>query len=193
MSTHRINISEGNSKLGKIPNLNLPPVTTCGKGLPCYDDCYAQKAFRQYPNVRSAWGGNLEYYNYSPECFFEDLDGYLTYKKPELFRIHSAGDMPDGYYFDLLNETAIGNPQTTFLMFTKRYDFDFSGIPDNLKVYLSTWPGLALPENKHGLPLAWLESDERKPEEYFRCPGNCGDCRQSCWRMTNTDVCFPLH
>ncbi len=189
----KINISEGNSKIGKIPNLNLPPVATCGKDLPCYKECYARKSFAQYPNVRTAWEGNLLYFNEHPYKFFSDWDGYLRYKKPDLFRIHSAGDMPDEWYLEALKRLTWDHPHTTFLMFTKRYDYDFTDIPENFKIYLSTWPGLALPANPEGLPLAWIEADDRKPEEYFRCPGNCGDCHHTCWQMDGIAVAFPKH
>ncbi len=78
-------------------------------------------------------------------------------------------------------------------MFTKRYDWNFSDVPNNFKVYFSTWPGLALPSKMFDFQIAWLETDERKPEEYFRCPGNCQDCGMSCWKMKNIDIVFPKH
>jgi len=50
-----VKISNGNTKLGRIPNISLPPIKACGKDVPCKSDCYALKAYRQYPATRKAW------------------------------------------------------------------------------------------------------------------------------------------
>ena len=190
----RLKISLGNTKLGSIPNLNLPPVTTCPEGVPCVKDCYARKAWRQYPVTRKAWSSNLTFYREDPDKFFFEWHDYLTRKEPEVFRVHSAGDMPDRGYWDRLQDL-ITCHDTIFLIFTKRYDFDYTKKPKNASVVLSVWPGLDLPENTD-LPWAWLYEDRRRPEDayYFLCPGSCADCHV-CWDKLSAGVhvCFKKH
>ena len=190
-----IKISSGNTKLGSIPNLNLPPVKTCREGVPCAKDCYAMKAWRQYPNVRSAWQSNLDLYKNDPHTFFGRLHKYLRIHRPYVFRVHSAGDIPDEKYWDYLRRVMPMYPETTFLIFTKRYDYDFIGLPSNVSVVLSIWPGLELPDNTD-LPWAWLKDDSRMPADayYSMCPGSCDDCRV-CWDKlsSNVHVCFRRH
>jgi hypothetical protein len=41
MNKTKISISTGNSKLGKISNVSLTPVESCGNAELCKDDCYA--------------------------------------------------------------------------------------------------------------------------------------------------------
>ena len=190
-----IKISSGNTKLGSIPNLNLPPVKTCREGVPCAKDCYAMKAWRQYPVTRKAWSSNLDLYNEDPATFFGEFEMYLRKKNPKIFRVHSAGDMPDESYWFMLHGLMLDNPGTVFLIFTKRYEYDFSDLPKNASVVLSIWPGLELPDNTD-LPWAWLKDDSRMPADayYFMCPGSCDDCHV-CWDKlsSNVHVCFRRH
>lgn len=92
-----VKISRGNSKLGKIPNINLPPVVTCEKGVPCANkECYALKAFKQYKNVRDAWGHNLKVYLENSTHYFESIINQLKkIKNVFRFRWHSSGDIVD--------------------------------------------------------------------------------------------------
>lgn len=50
-------VSNGNSKLGSIPNISLIPGKDCGD-VPCKAQCYALKAWKQYPETRAAWKRN---------------------------------------------------------------------------------------------------------------------------------------
>lgn len=94
-----VKISSGNIKLGSIPNINLPPILTCNKDVPCASDgCYALKAYKQYPNVRSAWHHNLEEFKRDSVKFFNDVTSQLKKKKSlRRFRWHSSGDIVDQY------------------------------------------------------------------------------------------------
>lgn len=43
-----VHVSEGNSKLGKVPNLSMTPGESCGYPV-CYSDgCYALRPYRMY-------------------------------------------------------------------------------------------------------------------------------------------------
>jgi len=190
----RLKISEGNSKLGKIPNLSLPPITTCRVDVPCAEACYARKSYRMYLNVRNAWDSNWALYQEDPELFFGDLINYLARKKPERFRLHVSGDCPDQRYFNRMADIFHHFQGTKCLMFTKRYDLQMSGT--TIKVVLSTWPGMDLPENNN-LPWAWLEEDPRLPkdEPYIHCPGGCDACGMRCWDGVSAElpVVFSRH
>ena len=171
---------------------------TCRSNAKCYTEgCYSRKAYRLYKNTKKAWNSNWEFYKEDPAGFFDELNAWLIAHKPKLFRWHVSGDVPDQFYLESMMGIAMFNPIISFLCYTKRYEFDFSGKPDNLQIVLSTWPTMELPENK-SLPWAWIEGDVRIPEDayYFRCPGGCKDCpEQICWNKLDniTHIVFPFH
>ena len=194
-----IKISEGNSKIKNVANLSLPPVVTCVKNVPCATEgCYALGSWNRYPNVRAAWGTNLEFYKSDPKRFFSEFSQWIFKHQPERFRLFVGGDFPDEKFAKSYMSLCGLYPTTQFLVFTKRYSIDFSSKPDNCQVILSTWPGLTLPKNKD-LPWAWLEGDIRIPADayYLRCPGDCSSevCGHKCWGFIDKDtaVCFPKH
>ena len=55
-----VSISNGNSKMGKIPSVSLPPILTCPKGTPCAKRCYAKRIYNRYPSVKNAYDKELE-------------------------------------------------------------------------------------------------------------------------------------
>jgi hypothetical protein len=189
-----LRISRENTKLGKIPNFSTTPGVSCVPGIPCFSEgCYAMKAYQQYPNVREAWGSNLELYFSNPGVFFKDWDGWLTRHKPKHFRMFVGGDFPDEAFYMKACKVIKKHPDTEFLVFTKRYDYEYWDSPPNLTVILSVWPGVPLPENL-GLPWAWLEEDPRKPELdlYILCEGMCQPCGKKCWGI-KADIVFKKH
>src|SRR5210317_1681177 len=90
-----VKISPKNSKLGKIPNVSTIPVKDCGDCDHCRSDCYALKAWRQYPAVRKAWGNNSKAFRQDSAAAVAQVTDYLLKKKPRFFRIHVAGDFLD--------------------------------------------------------------------------------------------------
>ncbi len=91
-----VKISNGNIKLGKIFNINLPPVLSCAVGVPCFKKCYAMKAYKMYPNVREAWTHNLNTYHANKDEYFASIINQLKRKKHlDRFRWHSSGDILD--------------------------------------------------------------------------------------------------
>ena len=192
-----LKISEGNTKLGTIPNLNLPPGVTCAKGVPCFNDgCYAVQSWTQYPNVRKAWQNNYDLYLEDPVDYFCQFSQYLGEKKPEYFRLHSSGDFPDRLYWEMFRDTCYRYPATKFLAFTKKYhEVDFNYVPKNLSLVMSIWPGWDLPETKE-FPWAWLEEDVRRPMNgyWLRCTTACFNCKV-CWNKLDGDtaVVFNRH
>jgi hypothetical protein len=207
MSVH---ITRGNKKLGKhVANISLPPVVTCPRGVPCTNsNCYAHKAWRQYPNVRQAWGENLAEYVMNPKGYFASIQRWLWRHKPSRFRWHVAGDIPNQEYLDGMIMIAKLNRLTRFLCFTKRYELEYKGIPSNLSIFISAWPGYGIvnvhssaeqvqvpgvQQVYHPLPIAWCQdgTETRIPLGAYECPGSCEQC-DHCWER-RTDVWFHKH
>ena len=199
---YQVAISDGNSKLGTIPQVNLPCISTCRPGLPCAKagQCYALKAWQQYPATRAAWSRNLLAYSFDRADYFAQVKAYLAKRKPAYFRWHSSGDILDRAYLDGMVQVALAFPATRFRAFTKQYAlvnaYLASGhtFPANLLVGFSAWPGLEM-DNPHGLPVAWLYDrknlDLRIPDGTRVCPGSCRRCKV-CW-LTDGDVVFHKH
>jgi hypothetical protein len=200
----RPRIQKGNTKLGSVSNVSLPPVKTCLNGAPCAEagECYALKAWRQYPNVRACWSHNLECYRTDSELYFDTVAEYCRRRSVRLFRWHSAGDCPDAAYLDGVIRVASECAETRFLLFTKRYAFLYGrldAIADvpNLSVVLSAWPGLEITsELTDRFPVAWMQdgSEDRVPEDAIECHGGCDACGM-CWSLSEIgrDVVFAKH
>ncbi len=194
----QLRIALGNSKLGNIPNISMLPGESCAEGVRCYSEgCYAKKFVRLYPSVATAWSANLQFYREAPEQFFREWKYWCSLNVPPYFRVGVAGDFPDEMFLQRLRELALDQKQTKFLCFTKRYDYNYEQLPDNLKIVLSIWPTMPVPENKYNLPVAWLEEDPRRDMSgfYLVCPGHCGKCRRKCWDLIDNalPVVFPRH
>ena len=189
-------ISTGNHKLGrKIPNISLRPIVDCANCKLCAKKCYAMKAYRQYPQVKAAWGHNGKLAKSSKRNeWFADILNYIDKKKPGYFRWHVAGDIIDQDYYEWMCDIAIENPQTKFLAFTKNTNIKFLHRPKNLAIVISMWPGLPKPNNK--MPLAWFQdgTETRVPKSAILCPGSCDECK-ICWNLPRIkkDVVFNKH
>jgi hypothetical protein len=195
-------------KLGGIPNVSLPPIKTCAMHLPCYEKCYAMKSYRQYPSVRKNWTENLKLWqskkNLGLKNFVNQLHDWLKKKKPEYFRWHVGGDIPDTQYFEMMCHIAEMNPKTKFLAFTKQYDYAGLAVPENLQLIFSRWPGCMpwyalghIGGERQFIREAWL-SDPKKVDVYMpmknmhRCPGSCKDCKV-CFNKGKQDIIFDIH
>lgn len=93
---NEVKISYGNSKIGRIANISLPPIMSCPKDVPCSIGCYALKSYRLYENVRKAWDWNLKLLKDDPYDYFGSLIDQLKRKKQlKRFRWHVSGDIVD--------------------------------------------------------------------------------------------------
>lgn len=189
-----IRISPKNSKLGKIPNISLIPVKDCGDCDHCMADCYALKAWRQYPAVRKAWKANSDGFRQDIGAAMVPIYEYLEKKSPKFFRIHVAGDFLSQEHVDAWIGCAEAFENTKFLAFTKM-DLDFSAIPDNLTIIYSQWPGREISSDVPGT-RAWVQdgTETRIPADAIECPGHCDDCGM-CWNLPaiGKDVFFYSH
>lgn len=190
-------ISDGNSKLGAIPNISLIPGKDCGD-VPCKRDCYALKAWRQYKGARAAWTRNSTMAHKDRAEYFRQIESYLARKNPRWFRWHVAGDILDQDYLAHMVRIAKTFPNVRFLAFTKRHDLDFKGLPSNLAIVFSMWPGWGTVGHarRTGLRIAWMQdgTEKRVPNNAIECPGNCENCAM-CWHLKklNRDVVFHKH
>ena len=173
-------VSNGNSKMGRIPNWSVVPVRDCPNCTECREKCYALKAWRQYPSTRNSWNAN------SREAHAGDLKSvreYLTRKKPRWFRVHVAGDFFSREYAQQWAEIARQFPQTRFLAFTKAFA-QIEGVnwPENVAVVRSVFPGQSLRGNGPiafaGEPGDYSGAMKRRAELAMTCPGKCD--KKSC-------------
>ena len=194
-------IAAQNSKLGKIPNVSTIPGADCLRGVPCakISECYAMKFFNMYPNVRNAWRHNSQLAHKKPETFFNGIRVYVDKKRPRFFRWHVAGDILDQSYLNSMKSIAVEFPETKFLAFTKRYEFDYSNLPSNLSIVFSAWVEKPLPEEMpKDIHIAWVRDahhlDNRIPKTAIECPGFCESCGM-CWNLKTIkrDVVFHKH
>lgn len=200
----KLTISTGNSKLGNIPNVSLPPGLTCRKNTPCFTckTCYALRhAWIPYPQVRKAWQGNYNLWLKKPDEFREQLWAWLNKHKPDRFRWHVGGDIPDIAYLYTIARTAGYFPGIKFLCFTKKYEIvaDSQALvfPTNLNLVLSMWPGLDNPLKQRTFPRGWMRDpkspDTRIPKDATTCPGSCKTC-SLCWDLKPREsVVFDKH
>lgn len=196
----KVSISKGNSKMGLIQSVSLPPVITCACGCTCASKCYANKLCRIYPSVRKAYNNNLEVLQNDPVEYFNQVKKACAGQR--FFRWHVSGDIPNMSYFENMVRLAKELPHTTFLCFTKKYDLvnwylRFDVIPDNLKVIFSEWHGMIM-ENPHNMPTSRvIFKGETEPDDAFICPGNCLECAINsvgCWALKPGEtVAFHEH
>ena len=198
---NKISISKGNSKMGAIPSVSLPPVITCPKGAPCAKKCYAAKLCRIYPTVKKAYENNLNILQNNFNDYFEQV--LKAARITKYFRWHVSGDIPSYSYFVNMVDIAEQLPETQFLAFTKNYNVVNSYItydrklPDNLKIIFSEW-GNQKPDNPHNLPTAAVIFKGTEPAENWKiCGGNCSECAcrgVGCWELKQGEtIAFYEH
>ena len=197
----KLSISKGNSKMGAIPSVSLPPIKTCPAGVPCAVKCYAAKLCRIYPTVKKAYENNYQLLINNELDYWYQLQ--QAAKTTKYFRFHVSGDIVNYSYFNWMVTTAEMIPDTTFLAFTKQYDIVnnyidlFGSLPDNLKIIFSEW-GNQKPYNPHNLPTAAVIFKNTVPAENWKiCGGNCSDCAcrgVGCWELKKGEtIAFYEH
>lgn len=185
----KISISPGNSKMGLIPSVSLPPIATCASGCACAKKCYAARMCRIRTSVREAYHRNFSIWENDPAAYWLQVKAAAVVTR--FFRFHVSGDIPNMDYLRDMARTARELPGTRFLCFTKKYDLvnDFlfcEDRPENLQLILSAWPGMPM-ENPHGLPVANVIFSGTAPADNWKiCGGNCADCAcqgVGCWEL----------
>lgn len=215
-----ITVSVGNTKVGKVHNISLPPCVSCMKGVACAKDCYAAKAWRQYPAVRDAWQGNWDFWKQDPMGYMESIANYCVTNKVQRFRWHVAGDITNDKYFTGMCTIAkcLGGA-TQFLAFTKNMHTANVSRPNNLTMVASMWPhdldryaksshakDDIIERIKTKSALAWVNPtttstdlwynnklDNEVKVESLECSGKCDTCFL-CWHLDpGASVVFNEH
>ena len=197
----KVSISNGNSKMGAIPSVSLPPIITCTNCESCAKKCYAAKLCRIYPSVRAAYDRNYT-------ILKEDRDSYFSQVKAAamitgFFRWHVSGDIIDADYLNRMVKIARELKNTHFLAFTKNYEvvneyFKSHKKPANLKLIFSLPFDGAKIDNPHNMPTAAviLKGCDPRPS-YKICGGNCTECAcrgVGCWELKKGQtIAFKEH
>ena len=95
ISEIKICISKGNKKIGKVMNVSLMPVKTCGNCKQCMLYCYDIKACLQYPNtVIDARMRNTVLLKRDRNEYFNRIENAIERRRTnKYFRWHVAGDI----------------------------------------------------------------------------------------------------
>ena len=190
MKNNQISISKGNTNMGAIPSVSLPPCTTCNPNAPCFKKCYAVKLQRRYTSVKTAYEHNLQVLQSDPIAYWAQIKASAVTTR--FFRYHVSGDIPNLEYFENMIEIALELPHTNFLAFTKQYNvvnayLRMGGtIPPNLKIIFSNW-GEWKCVNPYKLPECEIILKGSEPLENWKiCGGNCTECACrgiGCWEL----------
>lgn len=195
----KISISGGNSKMGEIPSVSLPPITTCRANAPCAKKCYAARYARMRKSVREAYARNYEIWKTNPALYWLQVEAAAAITK--YFRFHVSGDIPDAQYFADMIGLAKRQPETSFLCFTKKYEIvnEYAGeLPNNLHIVFSAWADALRPNNPKNLPIAEVVFKGKDPNpDWYICPGHCQTCACrgiGCWALKcGETIAFPEH
>ena len=196
-----IHISNGNSKLGAIMNISLPPVVTCHNCSSCKNYCYAVRTYNRFTGTAESWNANYLLYLTDPVTYFEEISAAV--KTQRFFRWHVSGDIVDLNYLYGMIRVALDNRKCEFLAFTKAYQIVNAAIaagaviPDNLHLLFSASPGVDMP-NPARVPECHINFADPALNTYhggaeyvYHCSGNCTECAANgcgCFFLKNGDV-----
>jgi hypothetical protein len=185
----RVSISAGNTKMGHVPSVSLPPIVTCAAGCTCAKKCYAVKLCRIRASVRNAYQRNLDILTSDPAAYWLQVESAVATSR--YFRFHVSGDIVDMTYLRHMNWIASKYPHCEILCFTKKYDlvnefYSTHGKPENLHLIMSEWPGMEM-KNPMRFPVAHVIFKGQEPDANWKiCGGNCTECAcrgVGCWQL----------
>lgn len=198
-----IKISDGNSKMGKIPSVSLPSGLTCRTDCECIKKCYARRIENLRPSVKKAYSHNYNILINHPDIFWREVEASIMMSR--FFRFHVSGDIPDDIYFEHMVNIARTNPHCEILCFTKKYSIVnnyihiIGHLPKNLHIIFSAWRGVDM-NNPYNLPEAhvrYRDGSTTARENAILCRGNCTECAvtdSGCWVSKNGEqIIFTEH
>ena len=199
-----VSISRGNSKMGSISSLSLPPIITCSKEACklCGKKCYALKIARLRKSVHDAYQRNLNILINEPDKFWREVNAALATSR--FFRFHVSGDIYNDDYFANMVNLAKKNSHCEILCFTKKFDIvnrylEKHRLPKNLHIIFSGWKGLTI-NNPNNLPEAHVlfrDGYTTAKDGAKFCSGNCYECSVSmanCWSLKKSEqIIFKEH
>jgi hypothetical protein len=201
-----VSISRGNSKMGAVPSISLPPVKTCSPEAVkfCGRKCYVKRyVMRRQKTVGAAYERNLYILQNDPEKFWREVNAAIAMTTH--FRFGVSGDIPDTAYLMGMFAAAQHNPHCQILCFTKQYKIvnahlsRFCTLPDNLHIIFSAWKGLPM-DNPYNLPEAhvfYRDGTTTAKDGARYCSGNCYECaltEANCWSLKEGEqIIFKEH
>lgn len=200
-----VSISRGNSKMGAVPSVSLPPVKTCSPEAVkfCGRKCYVKRyVMQRQKTVGAAYERNLYLLQNEPEKFWREVNAAVAMTTH--FRFGVSGDIPGWFYLRNMVSIAKHNSHCEILCFTKQYDIvNFylkkHELPKNLHIVFSAWKGLPM-ENPHNLPEAhvFFKDGTTTAKDGARyCSGNCYECavaNANCWSLKEGEqIIFKEH
>ena len=198
-----VKISNGNSKMGKIPSVSFPSLLTCIK-CDCNKICYAHKLEKLRPSVRQSYLHNWNLYKLDRETYWREIEATIMLSR--FFRFHVSGDIPDQDYIHRMIDVANRNQHCEILCFTKKFDICNKEIserkgelPNNLHLIYSGWKNLKM-KNPYNLPEAhvrYRDGNTTARENAIECDGDCTECAitdRGCWVLEKGEqVVFTQH
>ncbi len=198
-----VKISNGNSKMGKIPSVSFPSLLTCIK-CDCNKICYAHKLEKLRPSVRQSYLHNWNLYKSDRETYWREIEATIMLSR--FFRFHVSGDIPDQDYIHRMIDVANRHQHCEILCFTKKFDMCNKEIserkgelPNNLHLIYSGWKNLKM-KNPYNLPEAhvrYRDGTTTAMEEAIECDGDCTECAitdSGCWVLKKGEqVVFNQH
>lgn len=194
MAFHEICISKGNKKIGRVHNVSIAPIITCGNCSHCSGFCYDVKANIQYKNVLNARARNTIIAMEHMDAYFTGIRYYISRRRAhKYFRWHVGGEIPNMAYFEQMVETAKMFPGWHFWTYTKMHGIvnlycqkhGRDAIPENFVIMFSEWDGMPL-VNPYNFPIftcKMKDGNKNHPVEFFntlyKCPGNCDICKKA--------------
>lgn len=195
-------ISSGNIKIGRVLNVSLPPMITCGKACvgTCDHYCYDIKACNLYANtVIDARARNFVLWIKDHDEYFRRIDEKMSRRrKNKYFRFHVSGDIVSAEYLDRMCKLARKHPDFVIWTYTKQYALvneyvrthgndRNAAIPSNLTIMFSEWRGLEMnnPYNFPEFTCVFTSEGEKLDSGKWVCPGNCDICKKACRGCVN--------
>jgi hypothetical protein len=178
------------------PSIGFPAGISCpkeSKNWSVCKTCYAKGGQCRRKTIQNLLNVNLDLWKQDPNTFKSQLVSYLFNTNPEYFRWQWSGDSPNPEFFAFMFAVAEAFPKTKFLCFTKNKKDLFTFLnthpnhPKNLTLRLSN-TRIDSYNPEFSAHVSYLTE---APKEYYRCPGNCKNCR-FCWHSTKP-VVFSWH
>lgn len=180
-----VSISNGNMKVGNVPNVSLPSDKTCPHCKECQLACYDKKACLQYPNVMNARAKNYSIMKRSIRQYFEQVKEGIKKSKEKFFRFHVGGDICSEEYLDgmvkvtneiLKHHWTYTKSQDIINEYIKKHGGNWEKLAPNLVIMFSKW-GYVPIENPYNMPVFWcIVKGQEPPKDMYHCPGNCKIC-----------------
>ncbi len=193
----KLTMTSGNSKLPRSTlNFSLPPIQACpGCTTGCAKHCYCLKAYKQYPNVKTAWDGNLNIIKNDLDLFKKE--SLLKIKKgrtTKQVRIHTSGDFINQEYLNSWIDVSKEQKNKIFYAYTKSTHLDFADRPRNFILIKSDDSSNGKVDKRFDGVARVFQKDEVVPKKWTVCPGDCKICN-ICYTKSRAfkRIAFKVH